>query len=118
MPSAVIKCPFSNSFPDVEATAKIRIIQEIDTEDQGPSEMLIYEGNAIYSQETKTVFNSESKQIALSGDLIIKGDVQHIGALSDVQGYVEIEGIGKKQIYQMSKPVLMGFVYSTEVTLR
>ncbi len=115
MPSAVIKCPFA--FPSWEASADVQIIQEVDTEDQGPEETLIYEGKAIFDQKSITTFNSESKQVALSGKIIIHGDVQQIGNIGDVQGYVIVNG-AKKQIYQMSKPVLMGEVFSTEVTMR
>lgn len=115
MPGAVIKCPFP--FPEWEAIADIQIFQETDTEDQGPQKTLIYDGKAIFDQKSITVFNSESKQVALSGRLIIHGDVQQIGSIGTVQGYVIVNG-DKKQMYQMSKPQLMGLVYTTEVTLK
>lgn len=115
MPSAVIKCPFP--FPDWEASADVQIFQEFDTEDQGMQETLIYEGKAIFDQKAITVFNSESKQVALSGKLIIHGDVQQIGSIGEVQGYVIVNG-DKKQMYQMSKPQLLGQVHTTEITLK
>jgi len=115
MPSAIIRCPFA--FPSWEASADVQIYQEFDTEDQGPQEVLIYEGKAIFDQNAITTFNSDSKQVSLNGKLIIHGDVQQIGSLGDMQGYAVVNG-DKKQIYQMSKPQLLGQVFSTEVTLK
>lgn len=115
MQGAVIKSPAP--FPVWEATADVQIFQEIDTEDQGPQETLIYEGKAIFDQKAVTTFNAESKQVALSGKLIIQGDVQQNGSIGEVQGYVIVNG-DKRQLYQMSKHILMGIVYSTEVTLK
>lgn len=113
MPSAVIRCPFP--FPDVEATTFVKVYQQIDTEDQGPKETLIYEGMAIYDETTKNTFNSDSKLIALSGKLIVHGEIQ-MDSLS-IQGYVEINE-EKKEIYSVSKPKIFGQVYSTEILLR
>ncbi len=115
MPNAVIKCPFP--FPDWEATADVQIFQEFDTEDQGMTEELIYEGKAVFDQKSISVFNSESKQVALSGKLIVHGDVQQIGGIGEAQGFVIVNG-DKKQIYQMSKQQLLGQIYATEVTLK
>jgi len=115
MQGALIKSPAP--FPVWEATATVQIFQEIDTEDQGPQETLIYEGRAIFDQKAVTTFNADSKQVALSGKLIIQGDVQQNGNIGEVQGYVIVNG-DKRQLYQMSKHILMGVVYSTEVTLK
>lgn len=115
MPSAVIKCPFP--FPDVEATTYVEIYQEIDTKYDGPQETLIYDGMAIYDQSSKNVFNADSKQIALSGTLIIKGDVQFKGNTLKPQGYVKI-GDDTKRIYNVSKPPVMGYILSTEIDLQ
>lgn len=112
MPSAIITCPFP--FPDWELTTRVEIYQEEDTEDQGPIETLVYDGMAKYDQTSKNVFNADSKQIALSGKLIIKGDVQFIG--NAPQGYVKI-GDDTKLIYKVSKPSVMGYIVSTEVDL-
>lgn len=114
MPSAIIRCPFP--FPDIEAVTSVKIYQEFDTEDQGPQGTLIYEGMAIYDQSSKNVFNSDSKQIALSGSLIIKGEVKTIGDTLKPQGYVKI-GDDTRRIYKMSKPTIMGAVFSTEIDL-
>ena len=115
MQGAVIKSPAP--FPKWEAVANVQVYQETDTEDQGPQETLIYEGKAIFDQKAITTFNSESKQVALSGKLIIQGDVQQNGNIGEVQGYVIVNG-DKRQLYQMSKHILMGVIYSTEVTLK
>lgn len=115
MPSAIIKCPFP--FPDKEATTYIEIYQEVDTEDQGPQETLIYDGMAIYDQSSKNVFNADSKQIALSGTLIVKGEIVTIGNTLKPQGYVKI-GDDTKRIYGISKPAIMGMVLSTEIDLQ
>lgn len=115
MPSAVIKCPFP--FPDVEAITYVEIYQEIDTKYDGPQETLIYDGMAIYDQTSKNVFNADSKQIALSGTLIIKGDVQFIGDTLKPQGYVKI-GDDTKRLYGVSKHPVMGYILSTEIDLQ
>ena len=115
MPSAVILCPFP--FPDNEASTKVEIVQEVDTPYDGPQEIVLYEGKCIYDQTSKTVFNAESKQISLAGKLIIKGDVQPLECKIAFQGYVKI-GEEKKRIYKVSKPKLLGVIYSTEIDLQ
>ena len=74
MLDAVIKCPFP--FPKKEVTTQVKVVQEVDTEDQGPQETLIYDGYAAYDEKAHTIFNSQSKQITLSGKIIIYGDLQ------------------------------------------
>lgn len=115
MPSAIVNCPFP--FPDNEATTEVEIYQEVDTEDQGPQPKLVYEGMAIYDQTSKNVFTADSKQVALSGKLIIRGDVQTLESKKAFQGYVKI-GSEAKRIYKMSKPKILGIVFSTEVDLQ
>lgn len=73
MPGVVIACPFP--FPDHEATIRITVYQEQETEDQGPIETIIFDGLAIYDEKSKIVYGKDSKQISLSGMLIIHGDV-------------------------------------------
>lgn len=114
MPGAVIRSPFP--FPDQEATINVIIYQEQDTEDQGPFEAMIYDGMAIYEEKSKNVYGKDSKQITLSGMLIIRGDVQALESKIAMQGYVKI-GSERKQIYSIRKPKLLGVVYSTEVDL-
>ena len=114
MPGVVIASPFP--FPDHEATAHVVVYQEQDTEDQGPIETVIYDGLAIYDEKAKTVYNKESKQISLSGMLIIHGDVQALEGKMAFQGFVQI-GAERKQIYAVRKPKLLGVIYSTEIDL-
>lgn len=114
MPGVVIASPFP--FPDHEATAHVVVYQEQDTEDQGPIETVIYDGLAIYDEKAKTVYNKDSKQISLSGMLIIHGDVQALDGKTAFQGFVQISK-EKKQIYAVRKPKLLGVIYSTEVDL-
>lgn len=114
MPSAIIKCPFP--FPDIEATANVEIYQEIDTEDQEPQETLIYAGKAIHDEKAKMTYSKDSKLIALSGLLIIKGDVQTVNSTTAFQGYAKISD-ETKQIYAVRKPKLLGTIFSTEFDL-
>lgn len=114
MPSAVILSPFP--FPDWEATTIVKLIQEVNTEDEGPQEITIYNGKAIYDEKSHVVFDSQSKQITLSGKLIIKGDVQALECKTAYQGYIVI-GTEQKQIYKVSKPKLLGVIFSTEIEL-
>lgn len=115
MQSSIVKCPFP--FPDFETTTKVEIYQEVDTEDQGTEEHLIFDGLAIYDESSRNVFSADSKQIALSGKLIIKGDVQTLESTKAFQGFVKI-GKEKKRIYKCSRPKIFGVVYSTEVELQ
>lgn len=115
MPSAIILSPFP--FPDIEATTKVKIVQEVDTPYDGPQETVLYDGNAVYDEKAKTVFNAESKQISLNGMLIIKGDVQSLDAKVAFQGYVKI-GEESKRIYSVRKPKVLGVIFSTEVDLQ
>lgn len=114
MPGVVIACPFP--FPSHEATTRITVYQEQDTEDQGPIETIVYDGLAIYDEKSKIVYGKDSKQISLSGMLIIHGDVQALEGKIAFQGFVRI-GKEKKQIYAVRKPRLLGVIYSTEVDL-
>lgn len=114
MPGVVIASPFP--FPDREATTHIVVYQEQETEDQGPIETIIYDGLAIYDEKSKIVYNKDSKQISLSGMLIIHGDVQALEGKTAFQGFVRI-GKEKKQIYDVRKPRLLGVIYSTEIDL-
>lgn len=114
MPGAIIKSDLP--FPDLEATTNVVIVQEQDTEDQGPIEAIIYDGLAVYDEKSKNVYGKDSKQITLSGMLIIKGDVQALDNKSAYQGYVKI-GNEQKRIYTVRKPRLMGVIYSTEIDL-
>ena len=77
---------------------------------------VIYDGLAIYDEKAKTVYNKDSKQISLSGMLIIHGDVQALEGKTAFQGLVQI-GDEKKQIYAVRKPRLLGVIYSTEIDL-
>lgn len=115
MPSAVIKSPFP--FPDIEATTKVKIVQEVDTPYDGPRETILYDGNAIYDEKAKIVFNKDSKQISLCGMLIIKGEVQALESKTAFQGYAQFEK-EKKRIYAVRKPKILGCVFSTEVDLQ
>lgn len=113
MPSAVIRCPFP--FPDIEATTQIKVYQEVDTKYEGKKEILVYDGLAVYDDIAKTVIGSDNKFVSLSGNIIVKGEIQTID--TDVfQGYVEI-GDAKKTVQSLSKPRLFGVVYSTEIQL-
>ncbi|WP_373143849.1 hypothetical protein [[Clostridium] innocuum] len=114
MPGVVIASPFP--FPDHEATTSVAVYQDQDTEDQGPISTVLYDGPAIYDEKAKTVYNKDSKQISLSGMLIIHGDVQALDGKIAFQGFVQI-GKEKKQIYAVRKPKLLGVIYSTEVDL-
>lgn len=114
MPGVVISSPFP--FPDIEATTNVIIVQEQDTEDQGPIETVLYDGPSIYDEKSKTVYNKDSKQISLTGTLTIKGDVQALEGKTAYQGYVKI-GTEQKQIYAVRKPKLLGVIYSTEIDL-
>ena len=115
MHGAVIKSPLP--FPTYEATTLISVIQEIDTEDQGPQEIEVYSGMAVFDQSSRHTFNADSKLKALSGTVIIQGDVQTIGSLAAIQGYVKI-GDEQRTIYRVSKPTAMGVVFSTEIELQ
>ena len=86
------------------------------TEDQGPIKTVIYDGLAIYDEKSKIVYGKDSKQISLSGMLIIHGDVQALEGKTAFQGFVQI-GAERKQIYAVRKPKLLGVIYSTEVDL-
>jgi hypothetical protein len=114
MPGTVIASPFP--FPDREATTHVVVYQEQDTEDQGPIETIIYDGLTIYDEKSKTVHGKDSKQISLSGMLIIHGDVQALEGKTAFQGFVQI-GAERKQIYAVRKPKLLGVIYSTEIDL-
>ncbi|EFE46239.1 hypothetical protein HMPREF0863_01638 [Erysipelotrichaceae bacterium 5_2_54FAA] len=114
MPGVVIASPFP--FPDHEATTNVVVYQEQDTEDQGPISTVLYDGPAIYDEKAKIVYNKDSKQISLSGMLIIHGDVQALEGKTAFQGFVLI-GEEKKQIYTVRKPKLLGVIYSTEIDL-
>ena len=114
MPGVVIASPFQ--FPSHEATTHIIVNQEQDTEDQGPIKTVIYDGLAIYDEKSKIVYGKDSKQISLSGMLIIHGDVQALDGKIAFQGFVQI-GAERKQIYAVRKPKLLGVIYSTEVDL-
>ena len=94
----------------------IIVNQEQDTEDQGPIKTVIYDGLAIYDEKSKIVYGKDSKQISLSGMLIIHGDVQALDGKIAFQGFVQI-GAERKQIYAVRKPKLLGVIYSTEVDL-
>ena len=109
MPGVVIASPFP--FPDHEATTHVVVYQEQDTEDQGPIKTVIYDGLAIYDEKSKIVYGKDSKQISLSGMLIIHGDVQAL------EGKTAFQGAERKQIYAVRKPKLLGVIYSTEVDL-
>ena len=114
MPGVVIASLFP--LPDHEATTHVVVFQEQDTEDQGPIETIIYDGLAIYDEKSKIVYGKDSKQISLSGMLIIHGDVQALEGKTAFQGFVQI-GTERKQIYAVRKPRLLGVIYSTEVDL-
>lgn len=114
MPSAIITCPLP--FPDWELTDEIEVYQTYDTEDQGPQEKLIYEGKCKYDQTQRTTFNSESKLVSLQGSVIIKGEVITQES-NKFEGYVIVNGI-KREIYSLSKPKVMGYVFSTEIELK
>ncbi len=114
MPGVVIASPFP--FPSHEATTHIIVNQEQDTEDQGPIKTVIYDGLAIYDEKSKIVYGKDSKQISLSGMLIIHGDVQALEGKTAFQGFVQI-GAERKQIYAVRKPKLLGVIYSTEIDL-
>ena len=62
MSGVVIACPFP--FPSHEATTRITVYQEQETEDQGPIETIIYDGLAIYDEKSKIVYGKDSKQIS------------------------------------------------------
>ena len=114
MPGVVIASPFP--FPDHEATTHIVVYQEQYTEDQGPIKTVICDGLAIYDEKSKIVYGKDSKQISLSGMLIIHGDVQALDGKIAFQGFVQI-GTECKQVYAVRKPKLLGVIYSTEVDL-
>ena len=114
MPGVVIVSPFP--FPDWEATTHVVVYQEQDTEDQGPIPVVLYDGLAIYDEKSKIVYGKDSKQISLSGMLIIHGDVQALEGKTAFQGFVQISK-EKKQIYAVRKPKLLGVIYSTEIDL-
>ena len=114
MPGVVIASPFP--FPSHEATTHIIVNQEQDTEDEGPIKTVIYDGLAIYDEKSKIVYGKDSKQISLSGMLIIHGDVQALEGKIAFQGFVQI-GAERKQIYAVRKPKLLGVIYSTEIDL-
>lgn len=114
MSGVVIASPFP--FPSKEATTHVVVYQEQDTEDQGPIETIIYDGLAIYDEKLKNVYGKDSKQISLSGMLIIHGDVQALEGMTAFQGFVQI-GVERKQIYAVRKPKLLGVIYSTEIDL-
>lgn len=114
MLSAVITCPLP--FPDWELTDDVEIYQYFESEDQGPQETLIYKGKCKYDQIAKQVFNADSKLVGLSGSLVIKGEVQTIES-DEFSGYVKIDGT-KKEIYSLSKPKVMGHIFSTEIELK
>lgn len=114
MPSAIVTCPIP--FPDWELTDNVKVYQTADTEDQGPQETLIYEGLCKYDENQRQVFNADSKLVSISGSIVIKGEVitQERGKF---EGNVVINGI-KKEIYSLSKPKIMGCVFSTEIELK
>ena len=114
MPSAVVSCPIP--FPDWELTDKVEIYQTCDTEDQGPQELLIYDGLCRYDETQKQVFNSDSKLVGISGSIVIKGDVITQGN-DKFEGFVKVNGI-KKEVYSLSKNKVMGSVFSTEIELK
>jgi hypothetical protein len=74
MPSAVIRCPFP--FPDIEATTQIKVYQEVDTKYEGKKEILVYDGLAVYDDTAKTVIGTDNKLVSLSGNIIVKGEIQ------------------------------------------
>ena len=115
MPGALIKSPLP--FPIYEATTEVVVIQEIDTEDQGPQEIEVYSGMAVFDRSSQHTFNADSKLTALSGTIIIQGDVQTIGNLTAIQGYVKIYDDEQRAIFRVSKPTAMGVVFSTEIEL-
>lgn len=114
MPSAIISCPLP--FPDWELVDYVEIYQTVDTEDQGPQETLIYDGNCKYDETQKQVFNADSKLVSLSGNIIIKGEV-NVRGNDKFEGYVKVNGI-KKEVYSLSKNKIMGTVFSTEIELK
>lgn len=114
MPNAIIKCPFP--FPNIEATTKIELYQEVDTKYEGPQETLIYEGMAVFDQTSKTIMGTDNKLITLSGTIIIKGQVQTIETEKSFQGFVKI-GTTKLMVRKLAFLSMLGMVYSTELEL-
>jgi len=114
MLGAIVTCPLP--FPDWELTDDVKVYQIQDTEDQGPQEECVYDGRCKYDQTQRTTFNSESKLVSLQGNIIIKGDII-IKDTDKFEGYVVVNGI-KKDVYSLSKPKVMGYVFSTELELK
>ena len=114
MPKSVIQS--SLPFPYWEAVTPVAIYQTEDTEDSGPINTLIYEGNAIYSEKSSQRFDAQNHLIQLVGTLIIEGEVMMHQQI-EFAGYASIKG-QKVGIDTCSKNRLLGAVYSTEFTLK
>lgn len=114
MPSALVTCPLP--FPDWELSDFVKVYQTYDTEDQGPQEKMVYDGPCKYDQTQRTTFNTESKLVSLQGSIIIKGEVI-CQETNKFEGYVIVNGI-KREVYSLSKPKVMGYVFSTEIELK
>ncbi|SDY13261.1 hypothetical protein [Eubacterium barkeri] len=101
-------------FPDFLLNTSVRIVQSTINEDGESSEILLYDGKAIYDEKSRSVLDAQRRLVTLSGKIIAKGDI-YPGQL--LEGYVEV-GPDKKFIYNAARirnPD--GSVFSTELDL-
>lgn len=102
-------------FPRFALNTDIKIVQTSKTEDGGESERALYEGKAIYKQRDRTILDEHKREIVLTGQAIVEGD---INPGEEISGFILVDGM-KKTIYNTARirnPD--GSIFSTEVNLK
>lgn len=123
MQNPVKRCPLP--FPTWEYNTRLKLYETKETEADGTTEELIYEGPAVYKAETRRHYANGSggaKEFTETfGRFVVHGDI----AMSDpanFHGFVEYAQAETKTpasapVFSISKPMALGAVFSTEITV-
>lgn len=123
MPNIVKRCPLP--FPTWEYNTTIRLYETKETEADGTTKELIYEGRAVYKAEHRRHYKSGSSEareyIETFGRFIVHGDIV-MADPANFHGFVEYAQAetvtpASAPVFSISKPMALGAVFSTEITV-
>lgn len=101
-------------FPSWNANTPVKVYNTVIDNKGEPTDVVMYDGLAIYDEKQKQVLDAERRLVVLSGKVIIEGD---IAPEQKIEGFVEIDGV-TKSIFGAQRPRNPdGTIYSTELDL-
>lgn len=123
MPNIVKRCPLP--FPTWEYNTTIELYETKETEADGQTKELIYEGKAVYKAEHRRHYKSgsgEAKEYTETfGRFIVHGDIV-MADPSNFHGVLEYTQAGTStnataSVFSIFKPMALGEVFSTEIVV-